>query len=276
MAGLPTGGHETFKQRSVSRQTLDVFDTPDPAEEDDLWYPPTDFTSSALDRTVGSASSAASQNRRGPSAATSRPPTSPRIGSESGGEWEIARPTITVRAEYPTLARQAEKQHFTCLVSIQMPSRWSSATGVASSSTSTIQNERSDEESGSPKNRKSTATGSSSSRRSARPTSPTGSTYSSYTYASTGDSVPPVPSNPFKTVVEDLHSRMADWKGHSPEFGMLKMYDYLHVRKHTREVEFLVYVRSLPFPASLILSSCSRRPSCALRTTDARAWRAVS
>ncbi|KAH8930234.1 hypothetical protein BT69DRAFT_907330 [Atractiella rhizophila] len=95
-----------------------------------------------------------------------------------------------------------------------------------------------------------------------RSPSPQQSVYSAYAYGTT----PPVNTtpgssqvggnSPFAALVEDLHSRMADWKGHSPEdFGDLKMYDFLHVRKERNVREFLVYL----FEEALLCVTDDRR-----------------
>jgi hypothetical protein len=73
--------------------------------------------------------------------------------------------------------------------------------------------------------------------RSASPTP--SSVYSAYNFGPTNSTT----STRFSQVVDDLQKRMADWKGHSlQEFGQLKLYDYINVRKDTASREFLVYV----------------------------------
>lgn len=48
---------------------------------------------------------------------------------------------------------------------------------------------------------------------------------------------------PFAEVVLDLTTRMADWKGHQPSnFGSLRMWDSLHVKKDRNVREFIVYL----------------------------------
>ena len=242
--------------RSVSHRTLDPFDDPtlvDLTQDDPLYIPASPLLSSSpLDRNGGSsgASSSSSQGRRSSNA------TARQSGARDGGmvgDWN-ARPIIKVHSEYATVARSLEKDkkhHLTCMVTIEMPGRWSSPAVSRLSSPIIAQDSK--------RQRPLTAE----SRNSGfypRSSSPTGSTFSSYTYVSNPahESIPPVPSSPFASVVEDLHRRMQDWKGNSPEFGALRIFDRLSIRKGDREHEFLIYVRLAlaPFRKRVLISRC--------------------
>ena len=141
----PPPGSDTHKMRSVSHRTLDLHDggsLHDPEEDDDLVHIPvgtcpSSLPPSASDRMrgstgTGSTSSTLTGGRRG-SADTMKGPGS-SSGSNGGGQslsWDIVKPIITVRAEHASIARSAErdkKQNLTCMVTIEMPSRWHTPT----------------------------------------------------------------------------------------------------------------------------------------------------
>lgn len=239
LSGVPRADTiDSHKMRSVSHRTLELFDDDptvvDLTQDDPLFIPTTLLSSIPLDRNASSSSSIGSQGRR-TSSATARQ----SIASHGGALETDVRPIIKVQTEYSTVARSLEKDkkhHLTCMVTIEMPSRYPSAIISRRISPIITQDPK--------RNRPSTAE-SRSSGFYPRPSSPSGSTFSSYTYGSTTghESIPPLPSNPFASVVEDLHRRMQDWKGHSPEFGALRIFDRLSIRKGDREHEFLIYAR---------------------------------
>ncbi|KPV78524.1 uncharacterized protein RHOBADRAFT_33211 [Rhodotorula graminis WP1] len=170
-----------------------------------------------------------------------------RTGTSSSfdGVAELVKPVVTVRAEHPSVERSYErdkKQHLTCMVSVMMPSRYAPPAQFANLFAAAVSSSAPDS---SPPTRapppaplpvSGRAPSSSSLRSGDR--SPTSSVYSAYAYGATG-----VASSSFAPVVQDLQTRMADWKGHSPEeFGQLKLYDTIHVRKDTATREFTVYL----------------------------------
>ncbi|PLW22557.1 hypothetical protein PCASD_16137 [Puccinia coronata f. sp. avenae] len=62
------------------------------------------------------------------------------------------------------------------------------------------------------------------------------------------DHLPPLPlegppTQPLQSVLDDLHNRLQDWKGHSSkDFGILKKYDRIYVEKQANCRQFLVYL----------------------------------
>lgn len=246
--------------RSISRRTLDRDDggSVHDLQEDDalpqLPAPGTFPNSSAFDRLRQSTSTSSTGStltgRRG-SADTMKGPSSAGGGSRPGSHLDnggIVKPIITVRAEHGSIARSLErdtKQHLTCMVTIEMPARWAPPAIVRHDS---IGEEREEEYSGANNRKTVLSTQSDGYSQPTRPPSPTASSvYSAYAYG--GTAVPPVPADPFAAIVEELKRRMADWKGHSPdEFGMLKLFDYISVRKERNVREFLVYVSFIPLP----------------------------
>ncbi|CEQ42106.1 SPOSA6832_03892, partial [Sporobolomyces salmonicolor] len=157
--------------------------------------------------------------------------------------WDIVKPVVTVRAEHPSVERSLDKdkkQHLTCMVTVEMPSRWPTAPPAFDPSNLADEQQSFPLPPPPPAQMPRPSSSIRSLPRSARSASPTpSSVYSAYAFAGTGHGQ----LNPFSHVVEDLQSRMADWKGHSPdEFGQLKLYDYVNVRKDTATREFLVYL----------------------------------
>lgn len=254
--------------RSISRRTIDRDDAGsvhDLQEDDALpqlpppgTFPSSSSTLSPHDRirqstSTSSTGSTLTGGRRGSAdtmkAASSAGGSSTRgaganILLDNGG---IVKPIITVRAEHGSIARSLErdtKQHLTCMVTIEMPARWAPPAPAARYPDS-IGEEREREESYGEQNRQTMQSGQSDSSyldHPRRPSSPTASSvYSAYAYTPTA--VPSLPADPFASVVDELKKRMQDWKGHSPdEFGLLKLFDYIHVRKEKNVREFLVYV----------------------------------
>jgi len=275
MAGIqqPEVSH---KMHSLSKGTINDADTNrhDPAQDDDLVQFPTfgSVTSGLtslperIRSTYSGGSSAGStvtgNSRRGSDhtakalSSSSRGILGPSLTSNQ--VMELVKPIITVRAEQPTVERTSDpdkKQHLTCMVTIEMPSKWPTPKAHVQQSSGSLLSPRSSNSDlrGAQRDRThsysshvSHASGStqrpvsqstSSHSLGGRPSSPN-SVYSSFSHAQTAPAV-----NPYAAVVDDLQSRMADWKGHSPdEFGLLKLYDFLHVRKETNVREFLVYL----------------------------------
>jgi hypothetical protein len=157
----------------------------------------------------------------------------------------VAQPKITVRAEHSSIARsedRSKKQHLTCMVTVEMPSRYPS---VRSKILSAYDGRNLPQEivpAPPPPKDPSPAPSTPPENDNDRPPSRASTVYSSFAYAPT-ESIQnaSLTTDPFKNVVDDLHTRMLDWKGHSPnDFGRLKMYDYLSVRKDKAVREFLV------------------------------------
>lgn len=167
-------------------------------------------------------------------------------GSGLSGVAEIVKPIVTVRAEHSSVERSYErdkKQHLTCMVSVMMPSRHPppaqfSDLFASAAGTDSLPPSRAPPPAPLPVPGR--APSFSSLRSGNRSSSPTSSTYSTYAYGATGG---PASSSSFAPIVQDLQARMADWKGHSPEeFGQLRLYDTIHVRKDTASREFTVYL----------------------------------
>lgn len=258
LSGLPapaSDGPASFKLRSRSRGTLDV----NPEQQDDeivqlgalsnlhLTSPPP--ASSSFNGSISGPSRRGSgETYKGAGSIASQ--GSSRTAGPSG--WDIVKPVVTVRAEHPSVERSLErdkKQFLTCMVSIEMPSRWPTIPPV---SPDVSPFDDSHQTLPLPPTSASILARSSSSTRSApRSASPTpSSVYSSYAFGPTNSAT----STRFSQVVDDLQKRMVDWKGHSlQEFGQLKLYDYINVRKDTASREFLVYVSSFS-----LLFSCSQ------------------
>ncbi|GAA5922586.1 VWA and PH domain-containing RING finger protein [Sporobolomyces koalae] len=237
LSGLPapaTEGPAVIKLRSRSRGTLDV----DPEQEDDEIVSSfrslsTGISSSTLSRQSygsGSSSTTTMSNRRG-SADTSNGTGNPQL--------DLVKPIITVRSEHPSVERTTDgdrKQYLTCMVSIEIPSRWPFSPPMPELSPF----DDSQSTSLPPPSSSLLARSPSSIRSAPRSASPTpSSVYSGY---ACGPTSPASPSK-FAQVFDDLHKRMADWKGHSPyEFGQLRLYDRINVRKDAASREFLVYL----------------------------------
>ncbi|GAA5869732.1 hypothetical protein JCM1840_000574 [Sporobolomyces johnsonii] len=256
LSGLPAlldDNTASFKMRSRSRGTLTVDEGP--ADEDDelVQFAPPRTTLANLhppshnQRASQSSSGTGSTFTLGrrSSADTFKAPGSSvsAASSRNTGVWDIVKPVVTVRAEHPSVERSLDKdkkQHLTCMVTVEMPSRW--PTAPPAFDPTNLADEQQSLPLPPPPPSQAPRPGSSirSLPRSARSASPTpSSVYSAYAFAGTGHGQ----LNPFSHVVEDLRSRMADWKGHSPdEFGQLKLYDYINVRKDTATREFLVYL----------------------------------
>ncbi|GAA5834480.1 hypothetical protein JCM9279_004328 [Rhodotorula babjevae] len=259
LSGLPSAIEPapSFKMRSSSRGThLDQrAPAPDAAQDDELYQDPLGYPSPVAgvraSTSTGGTGSTLTAGRRGSGetwgggSSTVSGGSRAGPGSSVGGVAELVKPVVTVRAEHSSVERSYErdkKQHLTCMVSVMMPSRYAPPAqfldlfaGAASpSGPDSLPPSRARPP---PPLPSSARTPSSSSIRSGE-RSPTSSVYSAYAYGATG-----VASSSFAPVVQDLQTRMADWKGHSPEeFGQLKLYDTIHVRKDTATREFTVYL----------------------------------
>ncbi|GAA6058546.1 hypothetical protein JCM10212_006985 [Sporobolomyces blumeae] len=249
LSGLPPPSDEgpsAVKMRSRSMGTLEI----DPAQQDDdlvqLASPTTSvshlhphYQLNRQSQSSGTGSTVTSSSMD-----TFRGPGSTGSGGSirsATGVVDIVKPVVTVRAEHASVERSLDrdkKQHLTCMVTIEMPSRWPTAPPnfdapqFADSPSLPLPP---------PPPSSSNLARSTSSIRSGPLAGSLNrsSVYSAYAFGSTKSAAPPQ----FASVVEDLQKRMADWKGHSPdEFGQLKLYDYLNVRKETASREFLVYL----------------------------------
>ena len=264
LSGLPApanDGPASFKLRSRSRGTLDV----DPEQQDDELVDLSNLQlNSPVDRqqqinaTMSSSRRGSGETYKGGGSVASA-----GSGRTAGPSyWDIVKPIVTVRSEHPSVERgydRDKKQYLTCMVSIEMPSRWPTVPPLSDVSPF----DDSHQSLPLPPPSSSMLARSSSSIRSApRSASPTpSSVYSAYAFGATNSTT----SNRFSQVVEDLQRRMVDWKGHTlQEFGQLKLYDYINVRKDTASREFLVYVSSpsnLPLAGRLLKSMLSRYSS---------------
>ncbi|GAA5977334.1 hypothetical protein JCM5350_002432 [Sporobolomyces pararoseus] len=242
LSGLPApanDGPASFKLRSRSRGTLDV----DPEQQDDELVDLSNLQlNSPVDRqqqinaTMSSSRRGSGETYKGGGSVASA-----GSGRTAGPSyWDIVKPIVTVRSEHPSVERgydRDKKQYLTCMVSIEMPSRWPTVPPLSDvppfdDSHQTLPLP--------PPSSSMLARSSSSIRSAPRSASPTpSSVYSAYAFGATNSTT----SNRFSQVVEDLQRRMVDWKGHTlQEFGQLKLYDYINVRKDTASREFLVYL----------------------------------
>jgi hypothetical protein len=246
--------------RSISKRTLPPESKPslhDPNEDDEVFWEPGDRPAylHGHARTLSGDSHPYSAHRRG-SAETihgsghmqsAAAQYMQSVVSAAASDRAVAQPKITVRAEHNSVARSADRnktQHLTCMVTVEMPSRYPTAQYKEALS-SLEQRHRSPKTSlpapPPPPSDLPPAPLTPPESKDGR-ASPTSTVYSSYAYAPTESLQNTSPNaDPFKHVVQDLQARMLDWKGHSPDdFGRLKMYDYLAVRKDKAVREFLV------------------------------------
>lgn len=247
--------------RSVTKGTLDEDQARhDPTEDDELiQLPPPGSLLTAhygARESTSTGSTGSTITGRRSSAGTIQGSTgggSSRGSHGGASSFDIVKPIITVRAEHGHVERsndKEKKQHVTCMVTIEMPSRWPTPMPFLEGASSML-DDRGGPDSYGRRQQPPLSVKTTSEYNTGRPSSPTpSSVYSAYAYGSTSSPSDAHAANPFASVVEDLQLRMADWKGHSPdEFGALKLYDYINVRKDTNTREFLVYVRrfdSLP------------------------------
>ncbi|GEM06161.1 rRNA-processing protein EFG1 [Rhodotorula toruloides] len=194
-----------------------------------------------------------------------------RRGSGDNGvssNVEIVKPVMTVRAEHTSVDRSYErdkKQHLTCMVSLHMPSRYPPPPQFANLDSQPLQE---------PSNGRALpllplhrppSNPPGSIRSLPRSSSPSSSVYSAYAFGATGASST-AQHNPFAPVVDDLLKRMADWKGHSPEeFGQLRLYDTVNVRKDAATREFIVYL----FEEAILCVLDDKRKGIAGKLVDA-------
>ncbi|BGP12691.1 hypothetical protein JCM10213_008829 [Rhodosporidiobolus nylandii] len=267
LSGLPSAADSslgTFKIRSRTQGTLyddDAAGSRDESQDDDLvqlpppgslgnLHPPMPAGTRSSSQSTGSTLTASSATFRG-SADTylGRPGSSTSAGSRgtasSGAVFEIVKPIVTVRAEHSSVERSTEpdkKQHLTCLVSIELPPRYPAPLHLLQVDSPPAPDDAHAQPPPPLPPGRSPGGGPASVHSIPRSASPT-SVYSAYAYGSTP--VPPsgAPGSPLAGIVEDLRTRMADWKGHSPdEFGQLRLHDHIQVRKDTATREFLVYL----------------------------------
>ncbi|GAA6047133.1 hypothetical protein JCM3770_006917 [Rhodotorula araucariae] len=260
LSGLPSASETTpsFKMRSSTRVALSDAIAGGPASvmEDDALVQLPDpsptfqvLASAGLRASTHTGTGSAVMGRRGSGDSWAGGGSTINAGfrgppaSGASSSVEIVKPVVTVRAEHASVERSYEhdqKQYLTCMVSVAMPSRYPPPLQLADLESAPLLDSSAVHGRAPPPAPLplSLRTGSIPSIRSAtHSSSPTSSVYSAYAFGSAGSS----PS--FALVVQDLQARMADWKGHSPEeFGQLKLYDTIHVRKDTATREFTVYL----------------------------------
>ncbi|GAA5972363.1 hypothetical protein JCM11641_002425 [Rhodosporidiobolus odoratus] len=268
LSGLPSSDSSigAFKMRSRTQGTLLDDDGPrDASQDDDLvqfpppgslanLHPPQPAGTRASSQSTGSTLTGSSLTRRG-SADTYLGPGSSISGSSRGtagaaAVFEIVKPIVTVRAEHASVERSLDpekKQHLTCQVTIAMPSRYPAPLQLLQADNPPLLDASQPSRGPAPpplplaRSPSEASAGPPSVHSIARSASLT-SVYSGYASGST-PGAPGPQGNPFAPVVADLQSRMADWKGHSPdEFGQLKLYDHIQVRKENSQREFIVYL----------------------------------
>lgn len=194
-----------------------------------------------------------------------------RRGSGDSGNphaVEIVKPVVTVRAEHTSVDRSYErdkKQHLTCMVSVHMLSRYPPPPQFANLDSAPLL-EPPNGRTPPPLPLHRPPSGPPGSVRSLpRSSSPSSSVYSAYAFGTTGASAT-AQHNPFTPVVDELLKRMADWKGHSPEeFGQLRLYDTVNVRKDAATREFIVYL----FDEAILCVIDDKRKGIAGKLVDA-------
>lgn len=161
----------------------------------------------------------------------------------------VVAPSILVRPEFSSVTRNGETcQPLTCIVVIELPARRGTThipgpvMADAYSTRSAHSHSRIDTDevlSPSVARRPSQAQRYDASPDDWSPSYPsTGPESSRHTPAP-----PPVEESPFSTIVDDLHNRIIDWKGHALSgLGPLQMYDMLSVRREALVREFFVYL----------------------------------
>ncbi|KAJ8297084.1 Rho guanine nucleotide exchange factor scd1 [Rhodotorula toruloides] len=181
---------------------------------------------------------------------------------------EIVKPVVAVRAEHTSVDRSYErdkKQHLTCMVSIHMPSRYPPPPQFANLDSAPLNDPSNGRAPPPPPLNRPPSNPPGSVRSLPRSSSPSSSVYSAYAFGATG-APSPAQHNPFATVVDDLLKRMADWKGHSPEeFGQLRLYDTVNVRKDAATREFIVYL----FEEAILCVIDDKRKGIAGKLVDA-------
>ncbi|GAA5826870.1 hypothetical protein JCM11251_002136 [Rhodosporidiobolus azoricus] len=275
LSGLPSAHDSSagsFKMRSRTKGTLfdDEDGLLDETRDDDLVQLPPPGTlanphlplppgTRASSQSTGSTLTASSLTRRGSTetylGAGSTLSNGSSRGTASSFVHELVKPVVTVRAEHASVERSADpdpdkKQHLTCLVSIEMPPRYPGPMHLVELDNPSPLVGREPlsppghplpPPSGKPPSARSGPASVHSLPRSASPTS----IYSAYRFGSTpaAGAAAAMGGDQFEGVVQDLQERMADWKGHTlAEFGRLRLWDHIQVRKDTATREFLVYL----------------------------------
>lgn len=165
--------------------------------------------------------------------------------SPHGNTRDLVRPVLTVCSEHTTVERTPEsaaKQHLTCMISVEVPSRYPPLP-AAVALLAQIKEAR-------PRTPSRPAPGlpHSASEQSLSSTPGSASpTPSSATSAGGHGTITAMPSqrglNELARAVIELRDRMVDWKGHSlDEFGGLRLYDSVSVRKDSVTRDFVVYL----------------------------------
>ncbi|GAA6036655.1 hypothetical protein JCM8097_001276 [Rhodosporidiobolus ruineniae] len=268
LSGLPSAVDQgpSFKMRSATRGNLFDDDEPgDDGQDDELVqlpplgsfanpHPPPSAANRSSSHSTGSTLTAGSAAHRSSSAGTYIAGGGSTVsgGSERGSSsgFDIVKPIVTVRAEHTSVERPLDpekKTHLTCCVSIECPSRYPAPLHLLELDNPTLLDAHHPSRAArtpqsAPLSRSvSGASGGSGGPASVhsipRSSSPT-SLYSAYAYGST-----PGGQQALAGVIEDLQQRMDNWKGHEPgEFGQLRLYDHIQVRKDKATREFLVYL----------------------------------
>ncbi|KAK4050507.1 hypothetical protein OIO90_005090 [Microbotryomycetes sp. JL221] len=254
LVGFPdaNSSNPSFKQRSVTKGTLvdepAAFVDRDPLAEDDL-VGEFGVTERSLPRgsitTTSSGGSTTGHRRRGSI-------TRPAIHSS----LDVVRPILSVLSEHLQVERNVDRtktQHLTCMVTIQVPSRVPAPlpppSVVSPTSTGSIGDSQHGRDQVNTLNSNfkamsvDTRSDSSHAQQSLRPSSPAPSSiYSAYVHGSTAPDLQ-ASHGAFSVVVDNLRRRMYDWKGHSiEEFGALRLFDHLMVRKQAHLRQFIVYL----------------------------------
>ncbi|SGY31292.1 BQ5605_C002g01220 [Microbotryum silenes-dioicae] len=210
----------------------------------------------------GTTSSSGTLLGRRDSSTTAKPASSISGRSPRGFHLgqDIIQPVISVRAEHPAIVRggreDSDKHHLTCMVTIEMPSRWPTpdprsvylpprpfeegpplhtrnGSGLYAQPHGDASHSRSNSGQswmGPPERALS---------------SPPSSIHSAFAFASTTATNTEHDNHEMNEQVQDLKTRMTDWKGHSlDEFGALKLFNLISVRKDANTRDFLVYLFS--------------------------------
>lgn len=246
MAGLPqSDDRSSHKMHSTTRGTLrddQEPDSHDPTRDDELFsgvlspsslHADVNSTSHPDTYSIGSTGRTISAARRGSLATSASSASSIKgVPSSGTGAFDIVRPILKVRSEHTYIERSSEpdkKQHMTCIVTVEMPSRWPTpmplVEGVVADDIRLPSSPPA-------------------------PRTPLQDATQSLSRLGLGSSnsatnLSEVERDAHAAVVDDLKSRMCDWKGHAPdEFGALRLHETLLVKKDNKVREFAVYVSS--------------------------------
>lgn len=277
LTGLPgSNPMDSHKVHSISKRTLPSEitggeATHDPADDDDVAHG--EVSGHAHKRSGDTLHPSYGH----PAARSSGMPSSASMHHVRGEDVPkghvLAQPTVTIRAEHSSVLRQAEKDkksNLTCLVTVDMPTRLqhlkqNNHLPTLANSAASIHSGSSTAHLSAPalppgqhmyeSSSSATSAQHSPDQRSMRASSPVPQSAQEplgYSFSTTNAPDPndqlnsPTPNHEpdaFDSIVRDLQSRMADWKGHSPDdFGRLHMFDLLSVRKEKKAREFYIYL----------------------------------